>query len=647
MPSQAAPYGAWQSSITAAAVAAGEVPLGGPAFDGEDVYWLEGKPLEGGRYVVMRYANGQRTELTPAPFNARTRVHEYGGGAYLVDRGTVFFSNFRDQRLYRQDPGSQPRPITPEPDVPAGLRFADLRVCRDASWLVGVQERHPPDGSEAMNELVVLPADGSAPPRVIVSGHDFVSTARVSPDGRKLCWLAWDHPRMPWDGTELWVADFGSDSAVSNAQCVAGGLTESIFQPEWSPSGVLHFVSDRTGWWNLYRLDSNDNITALAPMDAEFGVPQWVFGQSRYTFLPDGTIATVYSRHGFDHLAVIRPGQALQILDVPYTVMSGLHARDDQLLFDAASPTEAPSIVRMTLSTGAREVLGSSMSEAIDSAYFSNPRSIAFPTDDGRATAYALYYPPANPDFEGVAGERPPLVVASHGGPTANTQAELSLGIQFWTSRGFGFVDVNYGGSTGYGREYRERLRGKWGIVDVEDCINAARYLAQQGEVDGQHLAIRGGSAGGYTTLCALVFHGDFAAGASYYGVADCEALARDTHKFESRYLDGLIGPYPQARDVYRARSPLYFADQLSCPVILFQGLEDRVVPPEQAERMAAALRAKGLPYAYLAFEGEQHGFRKAENIQRSLEAELYFYSRVFRFPLADTIEPVPIENLP
>jgi dipeptidyl aminopeptidase/acylaminoacyl peptidase len=408
---------------------------------------------------------------------------------------------------------------------------------------------------------------------------------------------------------------------------------------------VLHFTSDRTGWWNLYAL-KGESAEPLHRMDAEFGVPQWVFGQSRYAFLPDGTIACIYSKDGFDHLALLRAGQALATLDVPYTVMSSLRASGDTLLFLAGSPTEADSVVRMNVRTGQREVLGRSLEHDLDAKYVSKPRPIAFPTANGKSTAYAIYYAPNNPDFTGAEGEKPPLIVFSHGGPTAMTTAQLNPEIQFWTSRGFGVVDVNYGGSSGYGREYRERLKGTWGVVDTEDCINAARYLASEGEVDGERLAIRGGSAGGYTTLCALVFHDDFAAGASYYGVADCEALATDTHKFESRYLDGLIGPYPEAKELYQKRSPIHYADELSCPVILLQGLEDKVVPPSQAERMVEALRSKGLPFAYIAFEGEQHGFLKAESIQRALEAELYFYSRVFGFTLADQIEPVPIENL-
>ena len=644
---EAAPYGSWRSPITASLIAAGEVPLSGPDVVGDDVYWLEGKPLEGGRVVIVkRAADGTRQELTPAPYYVRTRVHEYGGGAYAVHGSTIFFSNFADQRLYRQDPGQEPRPITPEPSVPAGPRYADAQLTRDGKLLICVRERHEAEGAEAINELVVLPADGSGEARVIASGHDFYASPRISPDGQQLVWLTWDHPRMPWDGTELWLADLAPDGSLSKERCIAGGPEESIFQPEWSRAGELHFVSDRTGWWNLYRR-RGESVEALAPMDAEFGAPQWVFGMSTYAFLDDGRIAAIMSQDGIDHLVFVRPGEPIQTADLPYTAYGRrLRSNGDVLVFTAASPTEASAVIRFDAASGAREVLARSLQHQPDPRYVPRPRPIAFPTNDGTETAYAIYYPPANADYAGPPGEKPPLIVESHGGPTAMTLAQLSLDIQFWTSRGFGVVDVNYGGSTGFGRAYRERLKGKWGIVDTQDCISAARYLAEQGEVDGRRLAIRGGSAGGYTTLCALVFHDDFAAGASYYGVADCEALATETHKFESRYLDGLIGPYPQAKDVYYARSPIHFAERLSCPVILFQGLEDRVVPPSQAERMVEVLRAKHLPVAYLAFEGEQHGFRKAETIQRTLEAELYFYSRVFGFPLSEEIEPVEIENL-
>ncbi len=641
-----APYGAWKSPLSAAQIAAGAIPLRNIQVSGADLYWIEGRPLERGRNVVVRRAaDGSTSVLTPDELNTRTRVHEYGGGDYCVFGEAVFFSNFADQRLYRQDPGQSPRAISPDPEIPAGLRFADGRVTPDGRWLVCVQEAHS-EGREAVNSIVAIPTDGSAAPRSIVSGHDFFSFPRISPDGRRLAWTAWDHPRMPWDGTELWVADLGVDASISNPTHVAGGAEESIFQPSWSPDGVLHFVSDRSGWWNLYRLGGQD-AQPLAPMEAELGVPQWVFDLSTYTFLEDGAIVCVYERDGLDHLGVIEPGStAVRDVDLPLTAIGSLRAMGGRVVCLAASPTQGPAVMSIDPRSGAMNVLRQSVDVSLDPGYVSEARSTTFPTEGG-LQAHALYYAPLNPDYVAPADQRPPLLVLSHGGPTSSTSGALSLGIQYWTTRGFAVVDVNYGGSTGYGRAYRERLKGTWGLVDVQDCINAARYLADRGEVDGRRLAIRGGSAGGYTTLCALTFHDDFAAGASYYGVADCEALATDTHKFESRYLDGLIGPYPEARQVYWDRSPLHFADRLSCPVILFQGLEDRVVPPSQAEEMVAALQAKGLPYAYLAFEGEQHGFRKAETIQRTLEAELYFYSRIFGFPLADPIEPVEIQNLP
>ena len=644
---QAAPYGGWPSPISAASVAAGGIPLDRPDIVGQDIFWLEGKPREGGRTVIVRQnVSGERTELTPSTFYVRTRVHEYGGGAYIVHGSTVFFSNFHDQRLYRQDDGGEPRPITPERETPAGTRYADARVTADGRLLICVRELHPPDGSEPVNELAVIPTDGSAPPRTIVSGHDFFAAPRISPDGRRLTWLTWDHPRMPWDGSEVWVGDLAEDGTVHDVRYVAGGPRESIFQPEWSRQGDLHFVSDRTGWWNLYRLGDN-GVEALATMVAEFGVPHWQFGAATYTFLDDGRIACIYSSQGVDHLAFLSPGEGLVTADLPYTSYApSLRASGDSLVFIAGSPTEAAAMIRMDTRSGEREVLRRSVEHELDPSYVSRARPIAFPTGGGTETAYALYYAPTNPEFGAPDGERPPLIVESHGGPTGMARAQLATETQYWTSRGFAVVDVNYGGSSGFGRAYRQRLNGTWGIVDTEDCINAARYLAEQGLVDGRRLTIRGGSAGGYTTFCALVFHNDFAAGASYYGVADCEALATDTHKFESRYLDGLIGPYPEARELYRQRSPIRYADRLSCPVILFQGLEDRVVPPPQAEKMVEALRAKGLPFAYLAFEGEQHGFRKAETIQRTLEAELYFYAKVLRFPLADQIEPIEIENL-
>jgi dipeptidyl aminopeptidase/acylaminoacyl peptidase len=441
---------------------------------------------------------------------------------------------------------------------------------------------------------------------------------------------------MTWDGTDLWLGGLNDGSS----RHVAGGPSESIFQPEWSPSGELHYVSDRSGWWNLYT-----EAGPLAPIDAELGRPQWVFGMSIYAFLPDGRIAGILSSNGLDRLAILEDG-VWRDVDLPYTAFAPqLVAWRDRLAFIAAGPTAPASVIACDLESGQVEVLRRGFESDLDRGYMAMPRPIAFPAE-GAETAFAIFYPPANPDYQAPDGERPPLIVISHGGPTSQTQARFDPAIAFWTSRGFAVVDVNYGGSSGYGRAYRERLNGQWGIVDTADCIAAARYLADRGEVDGRRLAIRGGSAGGYTTLCALTFHDVFSAGASYYGVAELESLATDTHKFESRYLDGLVGPYPQRADLYRERSPIHFADRLSCPLIVFQGLEDKIVPPAQAEILTKALAAKGLPYAYLTFEGEQHGFRRAETVRRTLEAELYFYGRVFGFELAEPVERVTIHNL-
>lgn len=642
----AAPYGSWESALTAEHIARGEIPLGQVEVDGEDVYWLEGRPLEGGRSVLVRQAaDGRRYVLTPPGFDVRSRVHEYGGGSYLVRAGTVWFSNFADQRVYRQDRNAAPVPVTPEPSLPSGARYADGRLTPDGNLMLCVRELHA-EGHEPLNEIVAVRTDGSAEPRVIVTGSDFYANPRISPDGRRLAWISWDHPRMPWDGTLLWIADLSADGTVSGARQVAGGEEESIFQPEWSPRGELHFVSDRTGWWNLYCLRGG-RMVALAPMEAEFGWPQWSFGISRYAFLGDGAIACAYTQEGMQHLGLLRPGAGrVQRLDSPLCELRSLRSTAaGRLAFVGASPVAGAAVQTLDPSTGAVAVLRTGLDFTMDPACVSVARPFEFPTEAGRR-AFALHYPPLNPAFAGLPGERPPLLVMSHGGPTAMAGAGFDPQIQFWTSLGFAVVDVNYGGSTGYGREYRRRLNGAWGIVDVDDCVNAARCLAERGDVDARRMAIRGGSAGGYTALCAITFRTCFAAGASYYGIADLEALAKDTHKFESRYLDGMVAPYPAGRDVYFARSPVHFVDRISCPVILFQGLDDPVVPPAQAEAMVAALRKKRLPVAYLSFPGERHGFRKAETIRRTLEAELYFYSRIFGFHPAGAIEPIDIENL-
>jgi dipeptidyl aminopeptidase/acylaminoacyl peptidase len=518
-------------------------------------------------------------------------------------------------------------------------------VTPDGKRIVCVRERHE-EGREAINEMVSMPADGSGAIEVILGGFDFYSFPRISPDGKRLAWTCWRHPQMPWDGTELWVGDLNGDGSVSNQRKVAGSSTESIFQPEWSPSGSLYFISDRTGWWNLYS-EQSGQIVSVFDIEAEIGVPQWVFGYVRYVFLSNDRIACVVNKNGVEHIEVLDTrSKQRQKLTLPYSTFTNLESDGKNTLFIVgASASMAPEIASFDLIANKHQVLRRSLDLEIDEGYISTADPIEFPTTNNQK-AFAFFYKPKNKDFTAPKGTLPPLIVISHGGPTSATTSALRLAIQYWTTRGFGVVDVNYGGSTGYGREYRERLKGQWGVVDVDDCINAARYLEKRGDVDGKRMAIRGGSAGGYTTLCALVFHNIFTAGASYFGVADLEGLAHDTHKFEARYLDGMVGPYPETPSLYKQRSPVHFADQLSCPVILLQGLEDKVVPPSQAEVMIAALRAKRLPFAYVAFPTEGHGFREAANIKKSLEAEFYFYSRIFGFIPADSIEPVEIENL-
>jgi dipeptidyl aminopeptidase/acylaminoacyl peptidase len=642
---QPAPYGSWRSPITTDLIVKGATDLGQIALDGDDIYWLESRPEEGGRNVIVRHTpDGKTADVTPPPFNVRSRVHEYGGAAYVVSEGTLFFSNFDDQCVYRIDPGSEPWPISPEID----LRYADGVIDSQRGRMICVREDHMVEGREAVNTITVLNlqgADTTTGGQVLVSGNDFYSSPCLSPNGSRLAWLTWNHPNMPWDGCELWVGEFAPDGSIGHQEKVAGGLEESIFQPEWSPDGMLYFVSDRTGWWNLYRLHGGGG-EALCEMEAEFGIPQWQFGATTYGFESPERIVCAYRQGGDCHLAVLNTEtKTLEPLQTPFTGIYGPKVKPGSVIFIGGSPTEEDAIVRQDRAGGRTEVIRRSSEVQVDEGYLSVSRAVEFPTEGG-LTAHGFFYPPKSRDYIGPPGERPPLLVLSHGGPTSAVSSGLSLGTQFWTSRGFGVLAVNYGGSTGYGRAYMQRLNGQWGIVDVDDCANGARYLAERGEADPDRLAIRGGSAGGYTTLSALTFRDVFKAGASYFGISDLEAMTRDTHKFESRYLDGLVGPYPERRDLYLERSALHHLDRLSCPIIFFQGLEDKVVPPNQAEMMVEALRAKGLPVAYIPFEGEQHGFRKAETLKRTLEAELYFYSRVFGFDLPEYVEPVAIENM-
>ncbi len=624
-----AAYGFWKSPITSDLVAGEAIRLTPPTLSDGLVYWSEGRPTEGGRNVIVRReADGTLHDLNPAPYNARTRVHEYGGGAYVIDGGTVYFSNDADQRIYRLEAGQPPAPVTPAAINPArAWRYADMVVDRARRQLICVREDHTPTDREAVNTVVSLSLDGQTGVRVLASGNDFYSNPRLSPGGSRLAWLSWNHPNMPWDGTELWVAELGVEDLPNEPRLVAGGAQESIFQPEWSPDGELYFVSDRNGWWNLYRA-RNGAVEPVVEAEAEFGLPQWIFGQTTYAFESAGRIVCAYHRREGWRLASIElPDGKLTAIDTPFTEISGVHAAAGRVVFRGGSPAEPDSIIDLDLSSGERQIYRRSFEVHEEvTRYFSIPEPIEFPTDNS-CTTHAFFYPPRNPDYQAVADELPPLMVVSHGGPTGSTSSTLSLSLQYWTSRGFAVLDVNYGGSSGYGRAYRERLREKWGIVDVADCVNGANHMVTQGRADAERLIIRGGSAGGYTTLAALAFRDVFRAGASYYGISDLEAMAKETHKFESRYLDSMIGPYPERRDVYLKRSPLHYVDQLSAPVIFLQGSEDLVVPPNQAEMMLDALRKKGIPSAYLLFDGEQHGFRQAANIKRALDAELYFYA--------------------
>ena len=628
-----APCGTWSSAITAAGVAAGVRPVSAPRIVGDRVLWLQGLPEEGGRTAVA--ASGQGI-VTPAPFNVRSRVHEYGGGAYAAAGDTIWFSHHADNLVYAQVGGAAPVAITAD----GAQRHADFEFDARHRRLIAVREDHAGAG-EPRNTIVALNLDGGGS-TTLVEGADFYASARVSPEGRRVAWLSWNHPDMPWQGTELWLAAFADDGSLVHSRRMAGGPGESLCQPVWAPDGKLYVVSDRSGFWNLYRLEV-DGLVAVLPMAAEFGLPQWVFAQSSYGFTgPHEIIATCRENAISRLLRVdVHAGTATTIA-TPFEDIVELRAGPGFVVVEAGAPALSTCIARIDASDGAVTVLARSADAVPDAGLLSVPRAISFPSANGR-TAHAFHYPPRNDGYRLPEGERPPLIVMGHGGPTSMASNTLKLATQFWTSRGFAVLDVNYGGSTGFGRAYRELLSGQWGIVDVEDCIAGARHLAAQGLADAERLAIRGGSAGGYTTLAALAFHDVFKAGASYFGVGDLRALDAETHKFESRYSNDLLAPFPERERLYDERSPILAADRLSCPVIFFQGLEDRVVLPVQAERMVAAMRAQGIPVAYLAFEGEGHGFRRKETVQRTLEAELSFYGQVFGFEPAGGIERVTL----
>jgi dipeptidyl aminopeptidase/acylaminoacyl peptidase len=652
-PVRTAPYGSWTSPITTELLTAGTVRLAETRIDGQDVYWVEGRAGEGGRAVLVRRTpDGSSLDLTPAPFNVRSRVHEYGGGAYTVRDGVVVFANFDDLRLYLLDPGAPdagPGPLTPE----GGFRYAAPEFDVRRGRLIAVREDHTDPDVEPVNTLVCLDIGGSNDDggRVIVDGSDFVTSPTLDPDGRRLAWVTWDHPAMPWDRTTVWVADVTEDGSLGPARAITDG-TYAAGQPRWAPDGRLFYISEQSGWANLTHLDVDDpggGAASLPLLKLEFGRPGWFLGSSAYDFTADGRLLCGVVDQGVGRLVLLDPvGGGLTPVDTPAVDFDGIRVSGDAAVFTAAFPAESSAVIRLGLhgDKTVSEVLRRSTDQSLEAASISVAETVEWTNTRGQ-NVHGFFYLPPNAAVAVAPDELPPLLVLSHGGPTGMATSGLSLELQYWTSRGFAVLDVNYGGSTGFGRAYRDRLRGEWGVVDVEDCATGARAMADLGHVDGDRLAIRGGSAGGYTTLCALAFTDVFRAGASHFGIGDLEALVRDTHKFESRYVDGLIGPYPEAAELYRERSPINHVDHLSSPMILLQGTDDEVVPPDQAQSMADALRAKGLPVALLMFEGEGHGFRQQANITRALEAELYFYGRIFGFTPADPIEPVPIDNLP
>lgn len=651
-----AAFGSWASPIGIDLVAGSAVALAEPQLDGDDAYWLEGRASEGGRRTLIRHTpDGATRELTPAPFNVRNRVHEYGGGSYVAVGGRIVASSFADGRLWSIDPDGirLPEAITPE----GPWRYADLRIDPVRPVLYAVRETHDAVNdlpSTVRNDVVAIALDapaGGGGIRVLVEGPDFVASPRLSPDGSSLAWLEWDHPDMPWDATRLRVATIDADGSPGPALTVAGGPGVSVTQPEWSSGGILHYVSDETAWWNLYAFDGPDGLAGparnLAPMEAELGDPAWVFDRSTYAFTDDGAILAIARADGRDGLVCIAPDGTVTRADLPFTELEGLRVADGQAVVVAAGPHDAAVLLRLDPATGEPSgVLARSLSEPLDADALPAAEPITFPTTDG-AVARALYFPPTSGAFEGLDGERPPLIVLSHGGPTSSASSALSLDRAFFTSRGIAVVDVDYRGSTGYGRPYRDALKGRWGIVDVDDCVAAARFLADRGSVDPARMAIRGGSAGGYTTLAALTFRPEvFAAGISHFGIADLELIHADSHKFEARYEESLIAPWATGRKVYRDRSPIHFLDRVRAPMLLFQGLDDKVVPPSQLDTMIAEFTAGGLPHVAMTFEGEGHGFRRAETKRAVYRTELAFLGRVFGFTPADDVEAMEIPGL-
>jgi dipeptidyl aminopeptidase/acylaminoacyl peptidase len=641
-----APFGGWESPFPIELLTKGAVGLGEITSHDGVRWWLEGRPDEGGRQVLVRHdRDGTMTRLSPEGFNARTRVQEYGGGAYAVDVDLVVVSDFVTGRLHRITAPGAAEPFTP----PRAWRYADLVIDRPRNRILAVREDHEKETlarhGEAENALVAVDL-ASGESIVIAEGSDFFGAPRLSPDGRRLAWLRWSHPNMPWDGTELVVADLDDAGLPVTPRVVAGGRTDWIAQPRWSPDGVLHFVAEPDGWMNIQRETADGRIEAVVAIEAEFAFPDWLFAYANYAFAGDGSIVAIGRSGSRDRLYRLPvAGGSAEEIPVDFTEISYLTIDGGTAVFRAASPQLPWAIYEMDLKTGALRVLRRGFSETFDAADVSSSSLVEFPTTGG-LTAFGLYYPPHNRAFRGPDGELPPLIVTSHGGPTASASTAFAIAVQLFTSRGYAILDVDYGGSTGYGKAYRKRLEGEWGVVDVDDCVNGAAWLAEQGLVDGDRLAIRGGSASGYTTLCAVTFRDRFKAGTSYFGIGDLETFDTQTHKFESRYTGSLVGPYPEAKQLYHDRSPLNFADQISCPVLVLQGADDQIVPAAQAEQIVDALWERHLPHAYLLFPGEDHGFRAAANIIRSFEAELSFYGQIFGFEPADPIEPIEVQFL-
>ena len=645
MAPEIAPYGSWKSPITLDMVAHGTVNLLRIALDGPDTYWAEVRPAEGGRAVIVkRGPDGAPEDVTPPGFSVGSMVNEYGTRSYTVADGVVYFSNHEDQRVYRHRPGETPLPITPE----GNFRYGSKLMHRGLGRIICIRENHTdPDEEHPISEIVAIDVDGLGDPEVLLADNDFHSSPCLSPDGKRIAWLNWDHPNMPWDGTELWVAPLNDDVTLGEATLVAGGIAEAVMQPEWSPTGELYFISDRTDWANLYRW-RNGEVEPICPMEAEFARSNWWVGMCSYGFDSPHSLICSYSQRGHWSLARISlDDKRLTPIEFPYWEMGhgDLQVDPGRVALVAGSPVQPLSLMEVRLEDGETEVLRVEFDEALPSGYASLPETIEFPTNNDE-TAHAFFYPPTNAEYAARDDEKPPLLVTCHGGPHSAASAELNLTTQYWTSRGVAVLDVNYGGSTGYGRHYRERLIGEWGVVDVDDCVNAALHVICRGDADANRVAISGGSAGGFTALASMAFRDVFKAGASYFGVSDLEALLSGIHKFDAHSLVGLVGPYPLYRRRYVERSPINFPEYATCPVIFFQGLEDTIVPAIQSEEMFNTLRQNGVPTAYLAFEGEYHGFKMAETIKRCLSAEFYFYSRIFGFEPADDLEPVPIENL-